>query len=92
MTQPTTIDSEKPDAKAAPPLNRYRHHIKRLITPLLFAALLGLYGFQLWYHATIISATIDEPCCSPHCPSDHKLLSNRLQPAVRKLRIRTKVS
>ncbi|MCA1604171.1 MAG: glycosyltransferase family 39 protein, partial [Acidobacteria bacterium] len=61
MSQSTIIDSERPDTKASPPLTGHSHYINRFITPLLFAALLGLYGFQLWYHATHTTATVDEP-------------------------------
>ena len=38
-----------------------RNRIGRFLTVLMFAILLGFYGFQLWYHATRTSATIDEP-------------------------------
>ncbi len=36
-------------------------HPGTLLTFLILAMLLGFYGFQLWYHATRTSATIDEP-------------------------------
>ena len=41
-------------------IDRFRRTGKLLMF-LILAILLGLYGFQLWYHATRTSATIDEP-------------------------------
>ncbi len=61
MSEPESINSEKPDTEISAPLIERRHRIGRLVTILIFAVLLGLYGFQLWYHATRTSATIDEP-------------------------------
>lgn len=61
MSERESIDSEKPDTEISSPLITRRHHIGRLLTLLMFAVLLGFYGFQLWYHATRTSATIDEP-------------------------------
>lgn len=61
MSEPERIDSGEPDTEISSPLIERRHHTGRLLTLLMFAILLGFYGFQLWYHATRTSATIDEP-------------------------------
>lgn len=47
-----------------------KHHRLARILPVALAALLfGLFAFQLWYHATRTSATVDE---SPHILAGHR--------------------
>ncbi len=58
MSQPENINPEKPHTEIS---SERRPRTGRLITVLMFAILIGFYGFQLWYHATRTSATIDEP-------------------------------
>ena len=61
MLEPERIDPGEPDTEISSSLIERRRHTGRLLTSLMFAILLGVYGFQLWYHATRTSATIDEP-------------------------------
>ena len=71
MTQPESTAPRGTRVDSTPAPVGDRHTVGRLTTLLVFAVLLGLYAFQLWFHATRTSSTNDE---AYHILAGHRYL------------------